>query len=143
MLFPIKVDYGVRLLIDLAQQPEGVPVPASASAARQHVPEAFVAQILNTLQKAGLIESRRGPHGGHMLARPPGSITVAQVVDTFERRLAPMECIHEPGECTLSNACSQRELWTDIERMLLDVLSRTSIADLAARQQAILAAAPA
>jgi DNA-binding IscR family transcriptional regulator len=54
-----------------------------------------------------------------------------------------MECIHEPGECTLSSACSQRELWSDIERMLLDVLSRTSIADLAARQQAILAAAPA
>jgi Rrf2 family protein len=143
MLFPIKVDYGLRLLIDLAQQPEGIPVPASAAAARQHVPEAFVAQILNTLQKAGLIESRRGPHGGHMLARPAGSITVAKVVDTFERRLAPMECIQEPGECTLSSACSQRELWSDIERMLLDVLSRTSIADLATRQQAILAAAPA
>jgi Rrf2 family protein len=143
MLFPIKVDYGVRLLIDLAQQPQGVPIPAGASAARQHVPEAFVVQILNTLQKAGMIESRRGPHGGHMLAKPAGEITVAEVVDTFERRLAPMECIHEPDECTLSNACSQRELWTDIERMLLDVLSRTSIADLARRQQTILAGATA
>jgi Rrf2 family protein len=143
MLFPIKVDYGVRLLIDLAQQPQGVPIPAGSSAARQHVPEAFVVQILNTLQKAGLIESRRGPHGGHMLARPASEITMAEVVDTFERRLAPMECVHEPDECTLSSACSQRELWTDIERMLLDVLSRTSIADLALRQQKILAGATA
>jgi DNA-binding IscR family transcriptional regulator len=54
-----------------------------------------------------------------------------------------MECVHEPSECTLSGACSQRELWTDIERMLLDVLSRTSIADLAARQQVIVAGATA
>jgi len=138
MLFPMKVDYGLRLLIDLAQQPHGVPIPAGASAARQHVPEAFVVQILNTLQKAGLIESRRGPHGGHMLGRPADQITVADVVDTFERRLAPVECIHEPDECTLSSACSQRELWTDIERMLLDLLRRTSIADLVSRQQAML-----
>ena len=78
-----------------------------------------------------------------MLARPASGITVAEVVSTFERRLAPMECIHEPTECTLSGACSQRELWTDIERMLLDVLSRTSIANLATRQQAILAGATA
>lgn len=139
MLFPMKVDYGLRLLIDLAQQPEGVLVPASAIAARQAVPEAFVVQIFNALQRSGMVASRRGPHGGHMLATRPEDISVAEVVATFDRSMAPMDCLHSPEECTLSGACSQRELWSDIEKVLLEVLSRTSVADLAEKQRSLVA----
>ena len=142
MLFPMKVDYGLRLLIDLAQQPEGVPVPANAVARRQAIPEAFVVQIFNTLQQGGMVESRRGPRGGHMLATPPEEISVREVVETFDRTLAPMDCLHSPEECTLSGACSQRELWSDVERVLLELLSKTSVADLAEKQR-LLVAAPA
>jgi len=137
MLFPMKVDYGLRLLIDLAQRADGVPVTASEVAMRQAVPEAFVVQILNTLQRRGMVTSKRGPGGGHTLALRPEDITVAEVINTFDRSLAPMECVHSPEGCTLSPACSQRELWSDVEQMLMDVLKRTSIADLAAKQQRI------
>ncbi len=137
MLFPMKVDYGLRLLIDLAQQPEGAPVPASAIATRQAIPEAFVVQILNTLQRGGIVASRRGPRGGHMLATSPDDISVAQVVNIFDRSLAPVVCLHAPEECTLSGACSQRELWSDVEKLLLEVLSRTSVADLAQKQRSL------
>lgn len=140
MLFPIKVDYGLRLLIDLAQQPAGVPVPANAVARRQAIPEAFVVQIFNTLQQGGMVESRRGPRGGHMLATHPEEITVRKVVETFDRTLAPMDCLHSPEECTLSGACSQRELWSDIEKVLLEILSKTSVADLAEKQRSLVTA---
>ncbi len=134
MLFPMKVDYGLRMLIDLAQQPDGTPVPAAEIAARQAIPEAFVVQLFNSLQRRGMVESRRGPRGGHMLATAAEDISVAEVVEAFDRSVAPMDCIHSPDECTLSGACSQRELWSDVEQLLLEVLSKTSVADLAAKQ---------
>ena len=122
------------MLIDRAQQPAGRAVPAAEIAARQAIPDAFVVQLFNSLQRGGMVTSRRGPRGGHMLAIAPEDISVAEVVEAFDRSIAPMGCIHTPEDCTLSRACSQRELWSDVEQVLLEMLSKTSVADLAAKQ---------
>ena len=142
MLFPIKVDYGLRMLIDLAQQPVDSPATSSDIASRQAIPEAFVVQLFNTLSRSGMVASRRGPKGGHMLAMPAAEISVAEVVQAFDRSIAPVGCLHSPEDCTLSSACSQRELWSEVEQILMDVLSKTSVADLADKQR-ILTALPA
>ncbi|MFW6194991.1 MAG: RrF2 family transcriptional regulator [Chloroflexota bacterium] len=131
----MKVDYGLRVLVHLAQQPAATPVPANEIATVQKIPEAYLHQIFSNLQRAGMITSRRGPQGGHMLALPPEQITVADVVNSFDRSLAPLDCIDAPEDCTLSGACSQRELWSDVERVVLDMLRRTRLSDLVARQQ--------
>ena len=140
MLFPIKVDYGLRMLIDLAQQPVDSPATSSDIASRQAIPEAFVVQLFITLSRSGMVASRRGPKGGHVLAMPAAEISVAEVVEAFDRSIAPVGCLHSPEDCTLSSACSQRELWSEVEQILMDVLSKTSVADLAEKQRILTAA---
>ena len=140
MLFPIKVDYGLRMLIDLAQQPVDSPATSSDIASRQAIPEAFVVQLFITLSRSGMVASRRGPKGGHVLAMPAAEISVAEVVQAFDRSIAPVGCLHSPEDCTLSSACSQRELWSEVEQILMDVLSKTSVADLAEKQRILTAA---
>ena len=135
MLIPMKVDYGVRMLVFLAQQPDGAYASTSEIAATQHVPEPYLLHICADLQRAGLIESRRGPQGGHRLARAADVISVADVVSSLDYSLAPLDCVDEPGDCTLSGACSQRELWSDVERLLLDHLANVRISELASRQR--------
>jgi Rrf2 family protein len=131
----MKVDYGLRVLIHLAQSPTPVPVSASEIADQQKIPEAYLHHVLRDLQAGGMLESRRGPSGGHMLAKPAKEITVADVFVTFDRSLAPLDCVDSPEECTLSGACSQRELWSDVERVLLERLSKTRVSDLVAEQR--------
>ena len=131
----MKVDYGLRVLIHLAQSPTPVPVSASEIADQQKIPEAYLHHVLRDLQAGGMLESRRGPSGGHMLAKPAKEITVADVFVTFDRSLAPLDCVDSPEECTLSGACSQRELWSDVERVLLERLSKTLVSDLVAEQR--------
>ena len=135
MLIPMKVDYGVRMLVFLAQQPEGAYASTSEIAGTQYVPEPYLLHICADLQRAGLIESRRGPQGGHRLARPADEISVADVVSSLDYSLAPLDCVDEPGDCTLSGACSQRELWSDVEQLLLNHLSGVRIAELASKQR--------
>jgi Rrf2 family protein len=131
----MKVDYGLRVLIHLAQSPAPVPVPAGEIAEQQKIPEAYLHHVLSDLQAGGMIESRRGPSGGYMLARLSREITVADVFMSFDRSLAPMDCVDSPEECTLSGACSQRGLWSDVERVLLERLSETRVSDLVAEQR--------
>ena len=135
MRIPMKVDYGVRALVDLALQSEtGMPVRTADIAGRQSIPEPYLDQVLTTLNKFGFIRSRRGPRGGHLLARPASEITLNQVVTTLEGRSAPLDCIDDMSECTLAPECAQRNIWQDVEDAVQRVLKTTSVGDLAERQ---------
>ena len=142
MLVPMKVDYGVRTLIYLAQQDVTEFTSTSEIAEAQHIPEPYLLRICSELQKSGLIESRRGPKGGHKLAKSGDQISVSDVVNSVDYSLAPIDCVGEPESCRLSGACSQRELWSDVEAMLLEHLSNVKISELTSQQMSMTAAYP-
>jgi Rrf2 family protein len=132
----MKVDYGVRALVDLALRAElGRPERTADIAARQNIPEPYLDQVLTTLNKFGFIRSRRGPQGGHVLARQASEITLAEVVMTLEGRTAPLDCIDDINECTLAACCAQRNIWQDVEEAVNHVLTTTTVGDLAERQR--------
>ncbi|MEN9541849.1 MAG: hypothetical protein RLZZ459_1940 [Cyanobacteriota bacterium] len=69
----------LRALLELAQDPaRWRSVPAIAAA--QELPAPMLEQLLLQLRRAGLVEARRGRHGGYRLACPAASITVAEVL---------------------------------------------------------------
>lgn len=135
MRVPMKVDYGVRALVDLAQYEGEGPVQAAQIAARQGIPEPYLDQLMAILSKSGFVRSRRGPQGGHMLAKLPGDITLNMVMETLEGTAAALDCLDAPSECNLSDTCAQRGVWHSVEEAVQRVLSSTSISDLAHRQQ--------
>ncbi|HCI85660.1 MAG TPA: hypothetical protein DHV68_02310 [Dehalococcoidia bacterium] len=139
MLVPMKVDYGVRTLVYLSQQNDSEFTSTSDIATAQHIPEPYLLRICSELQKSGLIESRRGPQGGHRLGRAADDISVSDVVNSVDYSLAPIDCVEEPDGCKLSGACSQRELWSDVEAMLLEHLSKVKISELMNQQMSMAA----
>ena len=134
MLVPMKVDYGVRMLVYLAQQDDSEFTSTADIASAQHIPEPYLLRICSELQRSGLMESRRGPQGGHRIGRAANEISVKDVVNSVDYYLAPIDCVEEPDGCRLSGACSQRELWSDVEVMLLDHLSKVRISELTKQQ---------
>ena len=107
------------------------PIESSDIASRQHIPEQYLDQILMVLRKEGLVRSVRGPKGGHMLAKSPTQITMAQVMQALEGYVPPMECLPNPDFCKLSPGCALREVWQKIDQMTQQVLSSTTIEELA------------
>ncbi len=45
-----------------------------------------LAKVLQQLSRAGVIQSNRGPGGGHSLARHPKNVTLMDVIEVIERR---------------------------------------------------------
>src|SRR5258708_30906110 len=78
MMFSTKAEYGVRVMVALAQRAAQSPageepvVPLAEIAERDGLPLAYLEHLVARLRKAGLIDSRRGSRGGDMLARAPG-----------------------------------------------------------------------
>ncbi len=80
MKIPMKVDYGVRALVELALNYGDGYVQTGQIAARQGIPEAYLDQLLASLNRLGFISSRRGPQGGHALAIDPKEINLSMVM---------------------------------------------------------------
>tara|TARA_B100000809_G_C15099024_1_gene516158 strand:- start:23 stop:463 length:441 start_codon:yes stop_codon:yes gene_type:complete len=139
MRIPMKVDYGVRALVELAQSAKKSPLQTTDIASRQGIPEAYLDQVLTVMHKASLIKSRRGPHGGHVLAKDPSDITLALVMNVLEGKNHLLDCLVEPDGCMHSPACAQRETWRWFEESVEKLLSSTTIADMAKRQEELTA----
>ena len=126
-----KVDYAVRAALELAAAPEGEQVKAERIAGAQAIPRKFLDTILQNLRQAGIVESRRGPDGGHHLARPAAEITIADVVRAVDGPLVgvsgrPPEAVEYAGP-----AAALRETWVATRASLRRVLEQVTLADVA------------
>ena len=126
-----KVDYAVRAALELAAAPDGAQVKAERIASAQSIPRKFLDTILQNLRQAGLVESRRGPDGGHHLARPAAEITIADVIRAVDGPLVgvsgrPPEAVEYEGP-----AAALRETWIATRASLRAVLEHVTLADVA------------
>jgi Rrf2 family protein len=134
-----KGDYGIRALVELAHHCGEGPVQSAEIARRQCIPEPYLDQLLTTLRRAGFIRSVRGPQGGHALLREPSDIRLSQVIEALEGSLSPIACL-EDGICSKPGVCAQRDVWEQVRRATLDILSGVTIADLAEKERETVAA---
>ena len=138
MIFSTKSEYGVRVMVELARRGGAEPVVLAEIAEHEGLPLAYLEHLVARLRRAGLVESRRGAHGGYLLAREPAQITMAEVVEALEGRIAPIECfsstpdgtIHCVREFDAERVCTTKILWTRVRAAILDTLQETTLAEL-------------
>ena len=83
-----KAQYGIAALLDLAAHYSKDIVQINDIVARNDVPKNYLEQILNRLTKTGLVKSIRGKHGGYELGRHPDQITLLEVIEVIEGKIA-------------------------------------------------------
>jgi len=127
--------YGTRLLLDMARSYRKGPVQLNAIARRQKVSVKYLEQILIPLKKAGYVVSKRGPKGGHMLARPPEDITIGEIVSLLEGSPELLECLANPGICDRSDECLTRPVWKEAMTAMQEKLDGVTLADLLAGER--------
>lgn len=131
-------DYVTRAAIALARAfDDGLPHKIREVVAHTEVPATYASQILADLVRAGLATSKAGRDGGYRLARPPRQISVLEVVEAGEGPLRSERCALGDGPCRWEAVCPLHETWTAATDSLRDLLSRTTLAELAARDEAI------
>ena len=135
MKIPMRVDYGVRALVELAMHYGEGPVQTALIAKNQEIPEAYLDQLMTTLHKFGFVVSRRGPQGGHRLAMAPEDINLHMVMTTLDGGLSPLDCLTNPTDCVFSDTCAQQEVWKSVEDAVAAVLRNITLSVLAQRQR--------
>jgi Rrf2 family cysteine metabolism transcriptional repressor len=116
-----KSPYALSALVELARTGGSAPVPIGEIAKRRGIPVQFLESLFASLRRAGILQSQRGVRGGYTFARPPGEITVLEVVELLEGELG-------------ADAEKSGPIWTEAIDAVKGVLGGATIADVAEKE---------
>jgi Rrf2 family protein len=128
-------EYALRALIDFGlAHALGKPLlQVNELASKEELPVKFLEQILMQLKGAGYLDSRRGKHGGYLLAKAPKEIVIGNVVRLIDGPLAPISCVsqmaYERCTCPDEEHCGLRMLMSDVRSAIANILDRYTLAD--------------
>jgi Rrf2 family protein len=81
------------------------------------VSETHLSKVLQRVVKAGLVTSRRGPHGGFLLSRKPDSISLLEILEAIDGRLVDCKCLLGRKRC-LFGGCAMDALASHVNHQV-------------------------
>jgi Rrf2 family protein len=124
-------DYAVRVMIHLARTPRGLRVSLPALAAATGAPDSFLSKVLQSLTRARLITSKRGPAGGFNMSAPGRQASMRAVIEAIDGPVNLNVCLGNNEVCPRKLRCPAHPVWVKAQEALLGVLSEARISDVA------------
>jgi len=125
LILPRKAILALEVVVDVALHARPDPVQAHDITRRQNVPQRYLEQIMQTLARAGILRSVRGPKGGYRLARERRRIMAGEIV----RAIARLENMEEGADKRLGVGYL-RPLCNELADYLLARLDTITVAQL-------------
>jgi len=122
--------YGTRMALDIAQHCQNGPVRIQDIAQRQGVSIKYLEKLIRKLKDAGYIISKRGPKGGHTLARPAADILMGDMVRILEGDDTLVECRTGKTDCLRRSICLTSRLWAEAAEAMYQRLNTFTLADM-------------
>lgn len=130
-----KSDYALRAMIYLSLNYQKGALQIKEISAKERIPQKFLENILLTLRKVGILNSKMGLKGGYELARSPDLITLGDVIRALDGSIAPVNCVSQMAykPCAEEVTCVIRGVMMDVRNAITDVLDTMTFADMCKR----------
>lgn len=126
-----KGRYAIRILLDLAEQPEQSLTPLEDIAARQGLSKKYLEIVVKLLVSGKLVKGTSGKGGGYRLLRKPEDYTVGEVLELTEGTLATVACLEKDADaCPRECFCKTLPMWKKFDAIVRDYFQQITIADL-------------
>ena len=104
-------EYALRAMTYLARQEPTNRVRASDLAKAVDIPAAYLSKIMRRLTASGILDAKKGHHGGFVLARPPEEIRFIDILRAVEFGPIADHCLFGWGNCDAQNPCPLHHEW--------------------------------
>lgn len=129
-----KGRYALRVMLDLAAQDRGEPIPLRDIAARQEISKKYLEIIVRELVAAGFVSGVSGKGGGYRLCRKPEDYSVGEILESTEGPLYTVSCLAEGAPpCPRASDCLTLPLWAEYERLTHDFFYGKRLSELLPR----------
>ena len=144
MRLTTKSRYGLRALFDIAYNCGNLPAQIQDISRRQEISPRYLEQIFQSLKRAGILTSKRGPQGGYCLARKPDEITVLEILNATEQDVMLVDCggatpkkKKRTADCPFEGNCVTQTVWAEANTLLNGLFSGITLQELCERGQAM------
>lgn len=128
MKLTTKGRYAVTAMMDLALHAKIDRITLAEIAARQNISLAYLEQLFNSLRKAGLVNSVRGPKGGYRLAKDDKDISLADILVAADEQIN-LTC-GGGASCSDFDPCLTHSLWNNLSQEFFEFLNSKRLSDL-------------
>jgi Rrf2 family protein len=120
--------YGIRLLIDLAENRCSDHVTLLSAAMRQSISARYLEQVAIILRRAGFTRSIKGASGGYALAKPAEEIIIGDVLRALEGDMLIAE--PPPDCCNKLQRCIWRKVFEPLNQRIAEIIDSETLASL-------------
>jgi Rrf2 family protein len=140
-MLTMRAKYGLKAMADLARAERNSVLQSREIAERRGISKKFLDAIFADLRVNGLVQSRKGPGGGYLLARPAENISVGEILRVLDGPLAPIGCASRTAyvpcaDCIDETRCAVRLAMLEVRDAISAVLDAKSLAVFAASEGA-------
>lgn len=135
-----KCKYAIKALIVLSKEQKREPILIADLAIKEKIPKKFLETILLELKRYGWLNSKKGQGGGYYLSADPKKIMLSDVFRLMNGPIALTSCAslnyyERCEDCPDERACGIKYLSIQVRDASLNILNKTSIADLAKKEK--------
>lgn len=130
MIYSQSCEYAIRALTYLATIRDARKATAREISASEDLPQQFLAKLLQSMARAGMVTSTKGPGGGFALAVNPQHITLLDVVTCIDGAPDFDSCAVGQVECTDQTPCPLHDNWKILREAIRHYLGGTSLLDM-------------
>jgi Rrf2 family protein len=129
-----KTQYALQALSYMVEKHSDDPILIAEIARQKNIPIKFLENILLSLRKAGILESKKGKHGGYFFAQAPEKIKLSSIFRIIEGPIALLPCVslnfyEKCADCN-EKKCGLNKIMCQVRDNTLSVLEHKTVSDL-------------
>lgn len=121
-----KIDYGLQLMVYLAQNYSQKDVSLKQLAKEKKLPYRFLGQIVIPLKKEKLIDAKEGVNGGYHLTKAPEKTSLKEIISAIEGKISVNDC----AICGKRGGCGAGKFWYEVENKILTELQNKKLSEI-------------
>jgi Rrf2 family protein len=134
MIFSKTCEYALQAMIYLAVVQKKVGIAEISE--QQELPSHYLSKILQSLVKAKIIQSAKGPTGGFWLSRPADKVPLTDIIEAIDGLESLEQCGLGLKKCDSDHPCAIHHSFKPHREAILELFYMTTLADIITRFEA-------
>ena len=130
MLISQTAHYALRAVYYLATSEDDKWHLTKEVAKETEIPAPYLARIMSTLAKRGILQSRTGMGGGFRVGKENQKYNLYDIVSQFDNLDNIKECVFGFNECCEHGRCDLHKPWNDLKKRLISILKSVSLKEM-------------
>lgn len=122
-----KFEYGLHAVTYLATKGNGRVVTVKEMADDIGFSQEFLSKAVQSLKRAGIVNSVQGVKGGYMLGKKEIEISLADVALAIEGEPHLVQCSRDASSCDVFPSCKHKIYMKQLQNTIQDLLEKTTI----------------